>query len=65
MNNRNSDLELGDLVEAVWLKPASKEPCLMGIIVSTIDTTMGLKVKVLWNEIGLRTEWVNDIKRIN
>lgn len=65
MTHRNKSYDVGDLVEAVWAKPASKEPCLTGIIVSTIDTTMGLKVKVLWNEIGTRVEWVSDIKRVN
>jgi uncharacterized OB-fold protein len=65
MTYRNKAYDVGDLVEAVWLKPTSKEPCLTGIIVSMIDTTMGLKVKVLWNEIGVRTEWISDIKRVN
>ena len=65
MTYRNKAYDVGDLVEAVWVKPASKEPCLTGIIVSMIDTGMGQKVKVLWNELGIRTEWINDIKRIN
>jgi hypothetical protein len=58
-------MNVGDLVEAVWTKPKTNEPCLTGIIVSKIDTTMGLKLKVFWNEIGIRTEWISDIKRIN
>jgi len=65
MNNRNSDLELGDLVEAVWTRPSGSEPQMIGIVISKIGTTMGLKVKVSWNEIGIRTEWISDIKRIN
>jgi hypothetical protein len=65
MTYRNKAYDVGDLVEAVWVDPKSKEPCLTGIIVSTIDTIMGLKIKVLWNEIGVRTEWISNIKRVN
>jgi hypothetical protein len=61
MTYRNKAYDVGDLVEAVWVDPKSKEPCLTGIIVSTAD----LKIKVLWNEIGVRTEWITDIKRVN
>ena len=64
MTYRNKSYEVGDLVQAVWVDE-NNEPSLTGVILSIQTTQMGQKVKVLWNEIGIRTEWINDIRRIN
>lgn len=64
MTYRNKSYEVGDLVQAVWVDE-NNEPSLTGVILSIQTTGVGQKVKVLWNEIGIRTEWINDIRRIN
>lgn len=63
MTYRNKSYEVGDLVEAVWVD-SNMLPVLTGIVVDFPEAWKGQKVNVLWNEIGMRTEWLNDIRKI-
>jgi len=63
MTNRKFSYDVGDLVEAVWLD-RNKMPALTGIVVGFPKGWHGQKIDILWNEIGMRTEWLNDIRKI-
>ena len=64
MTYRNKTYEVGDLVEAVWVD-SNMMPVLTGIVVDLPEAWKGKKANVLWNEIGIRLEWISDIKVIN
>ena len=63
MTYHNKTYEVGDLVESVWVD-SNMMPLFAGIIVDFPEAWKGKKVNILWNEIGMRTEWINDIRRI-
>jgi hypothetical protein len=63
MTYRNKTYEVGDLVEAVWVD-SNMRPLLIGIVAGFPEAWKGKKVNVLWNEIGMRTEWLNDIRKL-
>lgn len=63
MTYRNKEYEIGDLVESVWID-SNNVPVLVGIVAGFPEAWKGKKIDVLWNEIGIRTEWINDIKRV-
>ena len=64
MTFRNKTIDIGDLVESVWID-SDKRAALMGIVVDFPEAWEDRKVNVLWNEIGVRLEWLNDIRRVN
>lgn len=64
MTFRNKKLDIGDLVETIWNDEFGK-PVLMGVVVDFPEAWKNRKVNVLWNEIGIRLEWLNDIRRVN
>jgi hypothetical protein len=37
----------------------------MGVVIGFPEAWKDRKVNVLWNEIGVRLEWLNDIRRVN
>lgn len=55
--------EVGDLVESVWVD-SNMVPLLAGIVAGFPEAWKGKKVNVLWNQIGMRTEWINDIRKL-
>ena len=63
MTYRNKEYEIGDLVESVWTDRINL-PVLVGIVAGFPEAWKGKKIDVLWNEVGMRTEWINDIKRV-
>lgn len=64
MTFRNKPINIGDLVETVWNDQFGK-PVMMGVVVDFPEAWKDRKVNVLWNEIGIRLEWLNDIRRVN
>lgn len=64
MSFRNKALEVGDLVETVW-NDSKGSPAMMGIVIDFPESWKNRKVSVYWNEIGIRYEWMNDIRRVN
>lgn len=64
MTFRNKSIDVGDLVESVWMDSRGT-PQLMGVVVDFPEAWKDRKVKVLWNEVGIRLEWLNDIRRVN
>ena len=64
MTRCNKSIDIGDLVETVFV-PTGKEPELIGIVVGFPEAWKDRKVNVCWNEIGVRTEWLNDIRRVS
>ena len=64
MTYRNKAYEIGDLVEAVWVD-SNMMPVLTGIVAGFPKGWEGKKIDILWNEIGMRTEWLNDVRRID
>ena len=60
---RNKSIEVGDLVESVYIESAER-PSLMGVVVDFPEAWEDRKVNVLWNEVGMRLEWLNDIRRV-
>lgn len=64
MTFRNKPINIGDLVETVWNDQFGK-PVMMGVVVDFPEVWKNRKVNVLWNEIGVRLEWINDIRRVN
>ena len=63
MTFRNKAIDIGDLVESVFID-SNQRPVLMGIVVDFPEAWKDRKVNVLWNEIGIRLEWLNDIRRV-
>ena len=64
MTFRNKRLDIGDLVETIWNDEFGM-PVMMGVIVDFPEAWKNRKVNVLWNEIGIRLEWLNDIRRVS
>lgn len=64
MTFRNKCLEVGDLVETIWTEKKG-EPVLTGLIIDIPEYWKERKVTVLWNHLGVRIEWINDIRRLN
>jgi hypothetical protein len=64
MTFRNKSIDVGDLVESVFID-SSQRPVLMGVVIDFPEAWKDRKVNVLWNEIGVRLEWLNDIRRVN
>lgn len=63
MTFRNKSFDVGDLVESVFANNTTK---VIGIVTELPQQWSGRKIKVLWNnEIGVRLEWINDIRRVN
>lgn len=60
---RNKSIEVGDLVESVYIE-STERPSLMGVVVDFPEAWEDRKVNVLWNEVGMRLEWLNDIRRV-
>jgi len=60
---KNKSYDVGDLVEAVWTD-SNNIPILVGVVAGFPEAWQGKKVQVLWNEIGMRTEWINDIRKL-
>ena len=63
MTYKNKSYEVGDLVEAVWTD-SNNIPVFVGVVAGFPAEYQGKKVQVLWNEIGMRTEWINDIRKL-
>jgi hypothetical protein len=63
MTFRNKTIDIGDLVESVWMD-SNERPVLTGVVVEFPEAWKDRKVNVLWNEIGIRLEWLNDIRRV-
>lgn len=63
MSFRNKSIGLGDLVESVFID-SNQRPVLMGVVIDFPEAWKDRKVNVLWNEIGIRLEWLNDIRRV-
>ena len=63
MTHKNKSYDVGDLVEAVWID-SKNMPVLTGVVLDFPEAWKGKKVNVLWNEIGVRLEWLNDIRRV-
>lgn len=64
MTFRNKSIDIGDLVESVYID-SNERPVLIGVVVGFPEVWKDRKVNVLWNEIGVRLEWLNDIRRVN
>ena len=63
MTYKNKSYEVGDLVEAVWTD-SNNIPIFVGVVADLPEEWQGKKVQVLWNEIGMRNEWINDIRKV-
>ena len=64
MTFRNKSIDVGDLVESVFIDSDNRS-ALIGVVVELPEAWKNRKVNVLWNEIGVRLEWLNDIRRIS
>ena len=64
MTFHNRKLSIGDLVETIWNDQFGK-PVMMGVVIDMPEAWQNRKVSVYWNEIGIRLEWLNDIRRVN
>ena len=64
MTFRNKSIDVGDLVESVFINSDNRS-ALIGVVVELPEAWKNRKVSVLWNKIGVRLEWLNDIRRIS
>lgn len=64
MTFRNKSFSVGDLVETVYIV-TFKNPTMIGVVVGFPEVWKNRKVSVYWNDIGIRYEWINDIRRVD
>ena len=65
MTFRNKSIDIGDLVETVYSISNELKVHDIGVVIGCPEEWENRKVSVYWNEIGIRLEWLNDIRRLD
>lgn len=63
MTFENQTIKVGDMVDCVWIDPDG-EPALTGVVLGFSNMWKRQKVHVYWNKVGIRLEWISDLKVI-